>query len=484
MADEVRHDVFPFSGNTRIHLPHLDRLAGKSAVFRRAYCSQPVSPCSRSTILTGRYPHNTGVLQHGVPLAKDVPTLVELMSESDYKSAYMGLWVLGHEIDRQHGFNHWVSIEDGYRNMPGEADCGGRHSSYAQFLTDHGFRPDALKRGLPLFSRYFCTRLPERFSKASFLAQKAVEFIRGNAGAPFILYVSFLEPHPPNASVNDDLYRPEEVDLPPAFHLEPSEDIPLRCRFNRRFYGDHPADRHGCSVEPLSDEDAWRRYIARYWGKISLVDQQIGKIIEELVAREIEKNTIIVFTSDHGDMMGDFRMLAKGVQFESSVRVPLMVHIPGITNESLLVDGPISQVDIVPTLLELLEEKANDDLDGLSLLPVIMRSQTPSHDVFIEWNGPDGADKWCAPYFSGEEKKRVDAITSAPVRTIVTQDNWKLSRSAAGEHELYDLNTDPLETKNLFSNGSFTERIEELTQRIAAWQQRVNDPADLGLSDP
>ena len=118
-------------------------------------CSQPTSPASRGTILTGLHPHRSGVTGHKIPLSEDVPTFVELLKDPDYEKAYMGLWVLGNEIDRQHGFDTWVSIEDGYRNNPKEKDCGGRQSSYADFLSGAGFRQDDVKRDLPIFSRYF-----------------------------------------------------------------------------------------------------------------------------------------------------------------------------------------------------------------------------------------------------------------------------------------------------------------------------------------
>jgi arylsulfatase len=478
LADGVRHDVLAAAGNTRIQMPNVNRLAESSAVFHRAYCAQPVSPPPRSTILTGRHPHNTGILHHGIPLARDVPTLAELIDDPDYVSSYMGLWVLGNEIDRQHGFDHWISIEDGYRNKPGEADCEGRMSTYAQYLRENGFREDDIKRGYPIFTRYFCTRLPERFSKAGYLAMEARKFIKAHTDRPFVLFVSFLDPHAPNASVNDDLYPRDEVDLPPAFNLQPPKDIPLRARLNRQFYKDNKPDTHACSTVPLADEAAWREKIARYWGQLTHVDSQIGKILGELRDLGRENDTIVTFTSDHGDMMGDFRMLAKGLLQESSVRVPLVISIPGLTEKGIELHDPVSQVHLVPTFLDLLGLKTEKALDGASLLPVIRGESPAADDVFIEWHGIDGADKWAVPYYPKDQMDDVCKIVGAPVRTIVTRDGWKMSLSGAGEHELYNLSADPLETKNLYSSGDADAIIETLTRKIRDWQDRTGDEVE------
>jgi arylsulfatase A-like enzyme len=402
-----------------------------------------------------------------------------LIEDPDYVSAYMGLWVLGNEIDRQHGFDHWKSIEDGYRNKPGEADCEGRMSTYAHYLRENGFREDDIKSGLPIFTRYFCTRLPEPFSKAGYLAHEAVRFLREHADRPFILFVSFLDPHAPNASVNDALYPPEEVDLPSAFDLVPPPDIPLRARLNRRFYSENLPDKHGCSRAPLSDETAWRRKISGYWGQLTHVDHQIGKILQAIESIGRMEDTIISFTSDHGDMLGDFRMLAKGVLLESSVRVPLLLRIPGRTDPGISIRNPVSQVDLVPTFLEALGRSTEERLDGASLLSAIKGEANIDHDVFIEWHGVDGAEKWARPYYSDDGLSDVLKIVGAPVRTIVTQDGWKMSLSAAGEHELYNLNDDAMETRNLYKSGKANAVIESLTRKIHSWQSRTGDQVAL-----
>ena len=218
--------------------------------------------------------------------------------------------------------------------------------------------------------------------------------------------------------------------------------------------------------------------IARYWGQITLVDRQIGSILDELKMCGLEENTIVVFTSDHSEMMGDLGMLRKAVLFEPSIRVPLMMHFPGLTDRRIMIDGPVSQVDLVPTLLDAFHQSVETKLDGTSLLPLIRGERKLTGDAFVEWNGPDGAVKWFEPYMDGPDGARMEAAAGAASRTVITREGWKLSLSEADEHELYDLNSNPSETKNLFFPGASATR-QQLTEKLLAWQKRTGDSVDL-----
>jgi len=180
-------------GNDRIETPNVDAFARESVQFERAYCAQPVCTPNRSTLLTGRYPHTTGLTENNTPLPGEERCLPELGDFEEYATAFMGKWDLGDEIFPQHGFEKWISIDDGYRDQytRGETD---ERSSYASFLEANGFEPD-LNGGR--FSREFAASLPEEYSKPAYLADEATRFIHEHRDEPFILFVSFLEPHPP-----------------------------------------------------------------------------------------------------------------------------------------------------------------------------------------------------------------------------------------------------------------------------------------------
>jgi arylsulfatase A-like enzyme len=223
--------------------------------------------------------------------------------------------------------------------------------------------------------------------------------------------------------------------------------------------------------------------IGNYWGLCSLVDTHVGTILDTLQDCGRHDNTIVVFTSDHGDMMGSHRLLAKCVMFEEAVRVPLLIRLPG-QKAGKRVTGPISQIDLVPTLLELMAQPVPDPLQGKSLVPLLTGEGDAAHEesVFIEWNGPNNGlgdttgqvqfPEWMLELASQE---RIVAAFRDPVRTIVTPEGWKFNCSPLGEHELYHLGEDPLETRNLAGESGYRSLMRELTDQIRAWQAETGD---------
>ncbi len=472
LSDQLRWDHVGAYGNDRIRTPRLDALAKESVLFRRAYCTQPVCTPSRGTIVTGLYPHNHGAVGNNVPLSREARTIAEMVD--GYTTAYMGKWHLGDEIIAQHGFSEWLSTEE-YKKHLSRPEYKTQNCSYYHFLRQNGFMPDKEVEGVATISRDFATRVPERFSKPAYVAAEASRFIAEHREDPFILFVTFLEPHPPYYSVYDDMYHPDWVDLPPCFDADLAGDKPSIYHLIRRYAYEH--GRH----QPLRDESDWRRLIARYWGATTLVDTYVGVVLDALRQNGVDERTVVAFTSDHGDMMGDFRMIQKGVIHDSASRVPMMVKIPSLTDSGLTIDEPVSQVDLVPTLLEAMGVSAGTPLDGKSLLPAIDgRADLSDNDVFVEWNLGKNAGEW-ATHFSGhtELDEAVRNATDADWRGIVSADGRKLVIHQAGEHELYDVNDDPLERTNLYHRADRQTEIAELRRRIVEWQAKTNDQMEL-----
>ena len=473
-TDEQRADTMAAYGNTLIQTPNLNRLAGESFVFERTYVTQPVCTPSRSSILTGLWPHTTGCTRNNIPLPPEMACLPEMLVHDGYATAYHGKWHLGDELFAQHGFDEWISIEDGYNRWFSEGMDRNTRSSYYHFLIEQGLTPQS---GIT-FSRGEAARLPEELGKPAFLARQASRFIRENRTRPFCLFVNFLEPHMPFFGPRDTQHDPGSVTLPGNFNHPPDETQPLRARITQRAYFEN-----GFGDNPLKTEADWRRLIANYWGLCSLVDTHTGTILNTLEECGLAGNTIVVYTSDHGDMMGSHRLLAKGVMFEEAARVPLLVRLPGQT-EGRRVREPVSQIDLVPTLLDLMGERVTNHLAGESLASLLTGSGAPRRnlDVMIEWNGPTAPNgsmvrdrkrpEWEHEYGSPEE---VDRALADSVRTVVTPEGWKFNYSAGGEHELYNLNDDPYELRNLARNSAHRGRMQELSVRIRRWQDETED---------
>ncbi len=480
-TDEQRYDTLGACGNAKIDTPNLDRLAAEAFLFERTYVTQPVCTPSRSTLLTGLWPHTNGCTRNNTPLPAEVACLPEMLPPGRYATAYHGKWHLGEEIFAQHGFAEWRSIEDLYAPHYSPGRDRSARSSYHHWLVKHGHTPDNVER--EVFSRPYTSRLPEALGKPAYVAGEASRFIREHRDEPFVLYVNFLEPHMPFFGPRDAQYDPAAVELPANFDAPPTEDQPLKTRLFRRFYAEH-----GHSGLPLRTEADWRRMVANYWGLCSLVDTHVGTILEALERCGLAERTIVVYTSDHGDMMGSHRLIAKCTQFEEAVRVPLLVRLPG-QHRQKRVAPPVSQIDLVPTLLDLMGVEPPEALQGTSLRPLMEGGRSDAGEVFIEWNGPNTgvtADRMGPPNvppelveLAGAPADQIAAAFGDPVRTVVTPDGWKLNCSPLGEHELYHLSDDPLELRNLFWQSSLQPVARRLLERVRAWQKRTGDAVAL-----
>ncbi|HDS74929.1 MAG TPA: hypothetical protein ENN56_05230 [Firmicutes bacterium] len=483
-TDEQRFDTLAAYGNSRIDMPNLNRLAERSTVFERTYDTQPVCTPARSSIMTGLTPHTNGCVRNNIPLDLNVPTIAEMVptdGTDGYFTAYHGKWHLGDEIFAQHGFREWISIEDMYRSHYREGRDRTLRSDYHHWLVERGIEPEDGST----FTRYETAKLAEEFSKPAFLAENATRFFRERSGdgKPFLLYVNFLEPHTPFFGPRNNQYPPEDVLIPPNFGNPPNAKQPLRQRINARQLLEE-----GHSDLPLVTEADWRKIIARYWGLCSQVDTHVGRILDALAETGLDESTIVVFTSDHGEMMGSHRLMPKTMMFEESSRIPMLVHLPGQT-EQHRVTTPVSQIDLVPTLLDLLNQPKPDHLEGESLADVIRlrKDGTEHRDVFIEWNGrnlgarvPEVKEADLRPYERELGTPQEIARTrAAHQRTVVTPDGWKFSWDEFGEHELYHLSEDPYETQNLAHDTAARGTMRELAERIKNWQKRTGDTVTL-----
>ncbi len=472
-TDEQSFDTLACYGNDWLEMPNLNRLAEQSYVFERAYVSQSVCTPSRSTLLTGLYPHTSGCIANDIPLHRITPCLPEMLGENHpYVTAHYGKWHLGDELFAQHGFQQWVNYEDGSRQFYAPNRDQSVCSDYHDFLIKNGFEPENGK----VFSRKQAANLPEPFTKAAFIAGSAAKFINENRDNPFILYVNILEPHMPFTGPYNDYYDPEKIPLPINFEHRVGKDCPLKYTVEAAFYNDIGFE----EVGPLNSETQWRKLRAQYYGLCSMVDMQIGKILDALEENNIVDNTIIVFTSDHGDMMGSHGLAAKCTMYEEAVRIPLLIKVPGQNGH--FIKGAISQIDVVPTLLELLGYEVPEKLQGVSRVGVLDENIL-TDDIFIEWNGADTGiySKGLKSVFvpeSLEGRANQDEIRRSvisPVRTVITPELLKLNISYDGSSELYNLKVDPGEMNNLINNNEYQEAVLILTAKITEWQLKTED---------
>ena len=448
-TDEQRADTMAAYGNTRYRVPAMNRLAAQSVVFDRPYVAQPVCTPSRSCVMTGMWPHQNGCIRNGIPLKPETKTVPQLLADASYRTAYMGKWHLGDEIFEQHGFEEWKAIEDGiYRSNYSPGRDQNARSAYHHFLLRMGYKPD----GDGDFSRNFATKLPVEHSKPSFLANEASNFMFKHRAEPWMLYVNFLEPHMPFASALDDLHSEAETPLL-NFPGTPLGPEPLSYKRRR---GELPGARKRKGIDE-TQRDKVQRQARNYAGLCSLVDQALARILWTLEITGQAENTLICYTSDHGDMMGAHGLMAKSVMYEEAVRVPLLISAPFRRIRPHHVTQPVGHIDLVPTVLDLLGQK-NPGLPGRSLVPVLGGQARPGNDVFLEWN----VDK-------------NDSGDGPNGRTVITPDGFKLVLHDSDQSMLFDRTKDPQELNNVYGKPAYATVQNRLRKKIEQWQRETKD---------
>jgi arylsulfatase A-like enzyme len=461
LPDQQRADTIACYGGVKVHAPNLNKLASESVVFERAYVTHPVCTPSRSSLMTGTWPHINGCTRNSVPLDRHFRVFPELMEDRDYRTAYIGKWHLGEEGPAGRGFDEWISTDD--------------RGDYTNFLISKGITPDK-ENGR--FSELAISSLPVELSRPKFLERHASEFIEKHRDEPFILVVGFVEPHSPyNGPLNDE-HLLDQVELDATATLPETEDIPLRYRLMREWQkAEAILDRQRLPI-PLFfgvTPEEYRSIKQRYLGLVTLVDQSIGAILACLERCDLTDNTIVVHTSDHGDSLGAHHLFGKEPRFEAATRVALLIRLRGQTRAKT-VPRPVSHIDFVPTLLDLLGQPNHTQCAGKSLLPLINEEAAAPENVFLEWTPNRTKIKKGTKL---ARRRTIKRAVEESTRTIVTPDGWKLCLRNKDLNELYNLNDDPLETRNLYADRRHASVIARLRDEIHRWQKLTNDKLKL-----
>jgi arylsulfatase A-like enzyme len=461
LPDQQRSDTLACYGGVKVHAPNLNKLASESVIFERTYVTHPVCTPSRSSLMTGTWPHTNGCTRNSVPLDRHFRVFPELVANNDYRTAYLGKWHLGKDGPAGRGFQQWISIDD--------------HGDYPNFLRSNGIMPDESNGR---FSEVAISNLPIELSRPKFLEKHACDFIERHQRDPFILVVGFVEPHSPyNGPLNDE--NPlDDVALDVTATLPESKDLPLRYRLMREWQqAEAMLDRQRLSVQLFFGitPDECRSIKQRYLGLVTLVDQSIGAILGCLERCGLADDTVVVHTSDHGDSLGAHHLFGKETMFEEAARVPWLIRLPGQTRGNII-SRPVSHIDFVPTLLDLLGQPSHPQCAGKSLVPLINDDIALPRNVFLEW-APNRTKIKKGSRLA--RRRMIKRAVEESTRTVVSPDGWKLCLRDKDLNELYNLKHDPFETRNLYSDSGCASVISRLADEIARWQQSTNDKLKL-----
>lgn len=448
MTDTQRKDDMGAYGNTAIRTPHLDKLAREGVRFNQCYTQSPACMPSRAAIFTGRYPMANGVWSNGVALPESETTLAEVFLQEDYRTGGFG---------KLHFLPHYP-----YRKAPlpvMNADSKPFHGFQTFRLGEDGRSGEHwewLKEGHPAYVDKPDHLLPLELHNTMWTADHTVRFIKEcvETGRPFFAFCSFVDPH---QSYNPPLpYRTmyREEDMPPPIR---SEEELKSSPFQRLAVTANMAS-HNASV-------AYHR--TQHYGEMTFIDDAVGRIIQALEDLKIRERTIIVFTSDHGDMLGDHWLWWKGpYHYAGCSNIPLFFNWPGQIMEGKNVEGLTQHIDIFPTLLDLAGIECPPGVQGRSQKPVLQSAsiETGYDFVYLEsvHSGLHDPEFW-----------KGEMTSPAPVDTFsIRNQKWRLTFVSNGTGELYDLELDPDEFENRWSDPAYENvqryLIEVLIKRIAA----------------
>ncbi len=475
ITDQHRADHVGFMGNDVVRTPNLDALAARGTVFENAWVANPVCMPNRSSIMTGRMPSAHGVTFNDRSLEWGAATHVRQFRDAGYRTALIGKSHLQHGMSRNavfpvdltptvdHGYGaEWDGLEDFERYVDGQIpewpdDFYG--FGHVELAIDHGARVTghhlhwALDKGgkyedllVPYSAEAPARQRSERWwqvyqppydeelHSTNFVTERTIDFINEAASSdePWYAWASFPDPHHPMTPPGRwyDKYNPDDMVLPQS-HGDPLTNAP---EYLRRIQSVHPKDqRSWVGVCGASDGQLVREAMAANYGTIEFIDDGVGRMLAAIDALGQMDNTIVVFTADHGDMMGDHGLMLKGfIPFRGTQQVPMLIVDPREPEAK----GPgrtaslASSIDLSSTLMDLCDIPIHDGIQGRSLAPVMADNDESVRDhVLIE----DDLRSVTA------ERLRIPHR----IRTLVADDGTKFTRFSNGEAMLFDLAADP-----------------------------------------
>jgi len=406
--------------------PNIDRIAKDGAVCTKFYATTPVCSPSRSAFMTGRYPQNTPVTTNDLPMSDEVVTFAEVLRRGGYATGYAGKWHLDGPgkpqwaPKRQFGFadnrymynrGHWKKLED---TPAGPAVAGGKLSYNLQGADEKSFTTD-------------------------FLAGKTIDFIRAHKDEPFCFMVSIPDPHGPNT------VRP-----------------PYDTMFNGMTF-----EAPRTMSKPASAVAAWApKQVAslaaenmhKYFGMVKCIDDNVGRILGELDKLALTERTVVVFTSDHGDLCGEHGRFNKGVPYETSAKVPFLIRAPGKIKPGTVVGEALGCVDFAPTILALMGQPAPSDAQGRDASGLLV--------------GKAPADWKDITFF-----RSTSASRNAPGNWLAAATKrYKLVVSPIEKPWLFDLEKDPDEVANYLDDPACRDVLRQLARDLLAYGKKYGDP--------
>ena len=482
MADQLAARYLGTYGSGVDSTPNLDRLAARGIRFDRCYATCPVCAPNRASLLTGRSPVVHGLTTNNYTAPPETPTHPQLLRDKGYRTGGFGKFhqhpmplpvireaaFLGFDESVVHEDRKWGPWLDWVeKNHPEHFDA-----ALALCWSENGdpARQEQLGRKRQAWKEIIAPRiedsgwkkmwtspLPPEVHDTTFLIDTGIDFmqrhLKSQTAQPFFCNISLVDPHDPYdpPAPYADMYDPN--DIPEALPAEWKESGPDCLGPRQETLGfDSIAD----------DRDKVQKLRAMYHGSLRYMDDQIGRVIEFVEENGLWENTIILFSTDHGDMMGDQGLMAKGMpHYDSGIRVPLIAACGGI--QPGVSDRLTCTLDFFPTFCDLAEISAEKrpPLEGKSFIAHLYPDREPAPDPY---GHHPATPEWDRMLYNEPEWREISVAFGA--ESVITDDGWRLTRFVQGGGQMFDLNTDPDEQNNLYNNPDYADKRQELLERL------------------
>ncbi len=439
-SDEHNPKIMGCVGHPQIKTPAMDRLASEGVLFTKAYTVVPVSAPTRQSTITGLYPQEHGQIENNYLFDNRIKTWGDYFKIAGFTTACIGKMHTNDE-KASHGFDFRYS--SAMAKKQAWANGGGASNSYVDSIDKTIFdaMPDQRLTGRVLVGA--------NRHMDGVIMDETVKYIRKNKDKKFFLHVSFLMPHyrffAPGSFYY--MYNPNSIILPETNPNDLDDDI-----LAKKTLIDNKWDLFTNSHKKLA--------LARYYGSLSWMDDNVNKILNAIDSLGLTKKTLVIYTSDHGDMAAEKGLWMKNVMFDAAARVPLIMRMPGVLPAGTTSDELISQIDFLPTLAGLTgsEKCIPKDISGKNLSKAILEKE-PGREYLFSFQGIPGNNK--------------------PRMTMVRSKDWKYivyNREKENNKVLYNMKNDPDETKNLARDKKYSKLIQKFEKAITQEVSTMRNP--------
>jgi arylsulfatase A-like enzyme len=499
MADQLRFDYLSCYGHPHLHTPHIDALAQRGVRFTNAYVQSPVCGPSRMSAYTGRYVRSHGSTWNGMPLRVGEPTLGDHLREVGARAVLVGKTHMTADAEGM----AWLGIDPASEIGVRVSECGfepferddGLHpdsarqqwSAYDDYLVAHGYSSDnpwedfansgldddgELLSAWLLKNSRLAANVPEEHSETAYMTNRAIDFMTEaeKDGRPWVCHLSYIKPHWPYTvpAPSHDMYDESHIVAPIRSEAERETDHPLLRAYH---------DARVC--KSFSRDHVREHVIPAYMGLIKQLDDNLGRLFKWMEDSGQAENTIVVFTSDHGDYMGDHWMGDKDFYHEMAVKVPLVIYDPrpeADGTRGLVSDALVEMIDIAPTCMNALGCEAKPHVvEGRDLTPLLHGKLSSSGAVE---QGPGGFSRKYAisehDYHWSDMARTLGQPQEDAHTVMIFDGRWKYIRCEGFRPVLFDLETDPQEVNDL--GASMAPEHVAVRDRMAAalldWSRR------------